>query len=54
VDEAIVRSLLREQRSEWADLAVSSAGAGTDNRMYRLGDELLVRLPRTPDHAQHP
>ena len=52
VDEAVVRSLLREQRPEWADLPVSSAGAGTDNRMYRLGDQLLMRLPRTPDNAE--
>ncbi|BFV61070.1 aminoglycoside phosphotransferase family protein [Kitasatospora sp. CMC57] len=51
-DEAVVRSLLREQRPEWADLPVSRAGAGTDNTMYRLGDHLLVRLPRTPDNAQ--
>jgi aminoglycoside phosphotransferase (APT) family kinase protein len=50
-DEAVVRSLLREQRPEWAALPVSPAGAGTDNTMYRLGDELLVRLPRTPDRA---
>ena len=52
VDEAVLRSLLREQRPEWADLPVWPAGAGTDNRMYRLGDELVVRLPRTPDNAQ--
>ncbi|SCG54183.1 aminoglycoside phosphotransferase family protein [Micromonospora halophytica] len=47
IDEAMVRSLLRAQRPQWADLPLSPAGAGTDNRMYRLGDDLLVRLPRT-------
>ncbi|MCL7379384.1 aminoglycoside phosphotransferase family protein [Streptomyces sp. 35G-GA-8] len=52
VDEAVVRSLLREQRPEWAALPVSLAGAGTDNTMYRLGDQLLIRLPRTPDNAE--
>lgn len=52
VDEALVRSLLREHRPEWAVLPISPAGAGTDNTMYRLGDELLVRLPRTPDNAE--
>ncbi|SBT45427.1 aminoglycoside phosphotransferase family protein [Micromonospora auratinigra] len=51
VDEGTVRSLLREQRPEWADLPVGPAGSGTDNTMFRLGDELLVRLPRTPDKA---
>lgn len=51
-DEVVVRSLLRQQRPEWADLTISPAGAGTDNTMYRLGDKLLMRLPRTPDNAQ--
>lgn len=51
VDEEAVRSLLREQRPEWAGLPVSSGGAGTDNTMYRLGGELLVRLPRTEGNA---
>lgn len=52
VNETVVRSLLREQRPEWADLPISPAGAGTDNTMYRLGDQLLLRLPRTPDNAK--
>lgn len=52
VDETLVRSLLKRQRPEWADLPLSPAGAGTDNTMYRLGDDLLVRLPRTADKGQ--
>lgn len=52
VDEGIVRSLLEAQRPEWAGLPLSPAGAGTDNTMYRLGDDLLVRLPRTADNAR--
>ncbi|MGW1676122.1 aminoglycoside phosphotransferase family protein [Saccharopolyspora sp. NPDC002376] len=52
VDEALVCSLLKAQRPEWADLPLSPAGAGTDNTMYRLGGELLVRLPRTVDNGQ--
>ncbi|MFF2349533.1 aminoglycoside phosphotransferase family protein [Kitasatospora sp. NPDC058115] len=51
-DEELVRSLLRAQRPDWAGLALAPAGAGTDNTMYRLGEELLVRLPRTPDAAR--
>ncbi|MFC0600652.1 aminoglycoside phosphotransferase family protein [Streptomyces palmae] len=51
VDETVVRSLLKRQRPEWAELPLSPAGAGTDNTMYRLGDDLLVRLPRTADTA---
>ncbi|MFI9629133.1 aminoglycoside phosphotransferase family protein [Streptomyces sp. NPDC052042] len=47
IDEALVGSLLEAQCPEWAGLPLSPAGAGTDNVMYRLGDELLIRLPRT-------
>ncbi|MGW4378778.1 aminoglycoside phosphotransferase family protein [Kitasatospora sp. NPDC004531] len=50
-DEALVRQLLAQQRPEWAGLPVRAAGGGTDNRMFRVGDELLVRLPRTPGTA---
>lgn len=51
VDEAVVTSLLQIQRPDWASLPLSPAGAGTDNIMYRLGEDLLVRLPRTADKA---
>ncbi len=51
IDEALVASLLRRERPEWASLPLSEAGAGTDNRIFRLGDELLVRLPRTAGTA---
>lgn len=47
VDEEVVRALLTEQRTEWAALPLTPAGGGTDNTMYRLGTDLLVRLPRT-------
>ncbi|MCS0638781.1 aminoglycoside phosphotransferase family protein [Streptomyces sp. LP05-1] len=52
VDEPLVRSLLRAQRPEWAGLPLSPAGSGTDNTMYRLGDDLLVRLPRAAGKGQ--
>ncbi|MFI9770328.1 aminoglycoside phosphotransferase family protein [Streptomyces sp. NPDC052415] len=52
VDEDLVRSLLKAQRPEWADRPLSRVGAGTENTMYRLGDDLLVRLPRTADKGR--
>ncbi|MFJ6016141.1 aminoglycoside phosphotransferase family protein [Streptomyces sp. NPDC092952] len=52
VDETLVRALLKTERPEWADLPLSPAGAGTDNTMYRLGDDLLVRLPRTAEKGR--
>jgi len=49
VDEALVRQLIAEQFSEWVELAVRPVTAwGTDNAVYRLGEDLVVRLPRTP------
>jgi aminoglycoside phosphotransferase (APT) family kinase protein len=47
VDEALVRRLLRAQLPEVADLALTIVVPwGTDNAIWRLGDELVVRLPR--------
>lgn len=51
VDEAVVRSLVRQQCPQWGDLLLVRAGAGTDNTTYRLGDGLAVRLPRTAGKA---
>jgi aminoglycoside phosphotransferase (APT) family kinase protein len=42
----VVRRLVREQAPQWADLPVRPVEReGWDNRTYRLGDELSVRLP---------
>ena len=48
LDETLVRSLLREQHPDLAGLALREVDGGWDNRMWRLGDDLAVRLPRTP------
>ena len=46
IDDALVRRLLAEQFPEWAGLPLRRvASGGTVNALYRLGDELLVRLP---------
>lgn len=43
----LVRRLVATQLPRWADLPVRRvASSGTDNAMFRLGDELVVRLPR--------
>jgi aminoglycoside phosphotransferase (APT) family kinase protein len=47
VDEDLVRRLLRAQMPELADLALTLVEPwGTDNAIWRLGDDLVVRLPR--------
>jgi aminoglycoside phosphotransferase (APT) family kinase protein len=44
----LVRRLLAEQFPHWADLPVEQVdSSGTVNALYRLGDDMLVRLPRT-------
>ncbi len=50
--EAVVRLLLRSQCPQWADRALRAVGdTGTDHAMYRLGDDLVVRVPRTDGAA---
>jgi aminoglycoside phosphotransferase (APT) family kinase protein len=46
-DADLVRRLLGEQFPAWAGLPVTPvASFGTDHDIYRLGDDLAVRLPR--------
>lgn len=46
IDEALVRRLLEEQHPDLADLHLELLAEGWDNVIFRLGDELTVRLPR--------
>jgi len=47
IDEAVVRRLVVEQFSQWANLPLRRVEpSGTVNAIFRLGDELSVRLPR--------
>lgn len=46
IDERLVRDLLSDQHPDLADLPLRRLGEGWDNAMFRLGDELTVRLPR--------
>ncbi|MFD3685365.1 aminoglycoside phosphotransferase family protein [Nocardiopsis sp. NPDC058631] len=48
VDETLVRSLLDAQHPDLAELELRPVDGGWDNRMWRLGEDLAVRLPRTP------
>ena len=47
VEEDTVRGLLSAQRPDLAGLPVAHLGGGTDNTLYRIGEEHLARLPRT-------
>jgi len=47
IDVSLVSRLLGAQFPQWADLPLEPVqSAGTDNAIYRLGDDMAVRLPR--------
>ncbi|MEV0505742.1 phosphotransferase, partial [Streptomyces spectabilis] len=47
VDAVLVRRLIAQQFPQWAELPVEAvASGGTSNVMYRLGEDMVVRLPR--------
>src|SRR6266511_4042961 len=47
VDEPVLHRLLAAQFPQWADLPVTRvAESGTDHALFRLGDDLVARLPR--------
>lgn len=46
IDEDLVRRLLRSQHPDLAELPLVEFGEGWDNTIWRLGENLAVRLPR--------
>ncbi len=47
IDLALVQRLVAKQFPDWADLPLNPVpSAGTDNALYRLGNDMVVRLPR--------
>lgn len=46
IDPPLVRVLLREQHPDLAHLPLTQIGEGWDNAVFRLGDDLAMRLPR--------
>lgn len=46
-DVPLVRRLLADQFPQWATLSIERVpSSGTDNALYRLGRDMVVRLPR--------
>lgn len=53
-DEQLVRRLLVAQTPRWASLPLERVGsAGVDNAIFRLGDDLNVRMPQSEWSAGH-
>lgn len=49
IDISLVHRLLADQFPQWADLLIQPVlSSGTENAIYRLGEEMAVRLPRYP------
>ena len=47
IDHALVRRLLADQFPQWAKLPLRAVPShGTDNTIYRVGDDMCVRLPQ--------
>ena len=46
IDTSVVRSLLQEQHPDLAHLPLIEVGEGWDNKLFRLGGDLAVRIPR--------
>ncbi|MGN6798650.1 MAG: aminoglycoside phosphotransferase family protein [Gaiellaceae bacterium] len=59
IDDDLVRLLVDEQFPEWAGLSLERVEpSGTDNAIFRLGNELAIRLPRrggstNPEDKEH-
>lgn len=52
IDVALVRRLVAAQFPDWAGLRVRPVPvSGWDNRTFRLGEELTVRLPSAPPYV---
>lgn len=55
VDDQLVRRLVDAQFPQWRDRRLRRLPPkGTDNQLYRLGDDLLLRLPRIDWAADSP
>ena len=53
IDVDLVRRLLAAQFPQWAQLRLAAVpSAGTVNALYRLGDDMVVRLPRVERWAE--
>lgn len=47
VTETLIRTLLADQTPQWAELPLHRINSsGTDNALFRLGDGLVLRIPR--------
>ena len=46
IDRSVVTALLQEQHGDLAHLPLREVAEGWDNKLFRLGDDLVARFPR--------
>jgi GNAT superfamily N-acetyltransferase len=51
IDEDLARRIVATQFPKWADLPIRSISQGWDNRTFRLGDDMLIRMPSAAHYA---
>jgi len=52
IDDALVRRLVSAQFPRWASLPVNAVEpGGSDNRSFRLGERMIVRLPSAVEYS---
>ncbi|WP_018549424.1 aminoglycoside phosphotransferase family protein [Streptomyces sp. LaPpAH-108] len=51
ITEELIRELLREQHPDLAELPLKLGALGWDNQVWRLGDDLAVRMPWATESA---
>lgn len=55
IDVAVARTLIDTQFPEWSNLPLRQVlPGGWDNRTFRLGEHLAVRIPSSADYATQP
>ena len=53
IDANLVRELIGTQFPQWKDLSIkAAANQGWDNRTFRLGEQMLVRLPSGAEYER--
>lgn len=53
ITEGLIRDLLRDQHADLADLPLREVEGGWGNQMWRLGDDLAVRIQRMDTDFDH-
>lgn len=54
IDSELVKRLIAKQFPQWSKLSITPVNSsGTDNAIYRLGKDMVIRLPRIASAAPH-